>query len=105
MQTYIFHVTSRTNDRNGNPRNLISVYRVKHNKPHLLGDPQQDIGYRGDEQAACDIILDNEPGWSKKLTHRAGSGLSYNAVSWAIAQTRYNYDDKPASKKAQIFSI
>jgi hypothetical protein len=98
MRTYIYTRTQKNNDRNGNPRSTITVYRVIKNVPHRLGEPDQDIGYRGDVQAACDIILDNEKGWGKRYQGKHGTR---NPVQDAITRHRCHEE----GKQAQIFSV
>lgn len=62
MKTYIYKITKRKHDTNGNPRSLVTVYRVKKNVPVLLGE-NVNIDHRSDEQAVCDIIhvAENHP--------------------------------------------
>lgn len=87
MKTYIYTILEKENDPNGNPRSRITVYRVKRNTPELLGEPSQLIGYRDDRQAAEDIILENEAGWSRRVSH-SESGWRWNSVSWARYQEK-----------------
>lgn len=85
MKTYTFTILQKNNSRDGNPRSRITVFRIKRNTPHLLGEPNQLIGYKDNIQAAGDIILKNEPGWSAKIWNYA-SGAYHTSVERA----RYN---------------
>lgn len=102
MRTYIYKRTQKNNDRSGNPRSTITVYRLKKNVPERLGEPNQVIGYRGDEQAACDIILDNEKGWGKRYNGQHGT---VNPVQEAITNARYADALTHLGKQAQIFGL
>lgn len=84
--TYVYTYVRKNNDVNGNPRHYVTVYRVKNNIPHRLGDPDHDVGYRGEEQAVCDVILDNEAGWGKRYNSKHGSE---NPVWNAMARGSY----------------
>ena len=80
MRTYIFTYKHGNNDVNGNPRHWITVFRVKNNIPIRLGEGNVDVGYRGDLQAACDVIQDNERAWKNKPNVHYPNGFNPNAV-------------------------
>jgi len=96
MRTYVYTYKRKKNDVNGNPRHYITVYRLKNNQPILLGKVNEDVGYRDDIQAACDIILENESGWSKKRYHKE-SGFNSNSVYEAYRRGVWE-PDKPGVK-------
>jgi hypothetical protein len=98
MRTYIYIYHKGRQSENGNPTDKVTVYRMKKNKPILLGEPRQDIGYRNDEQAVCDIILDNEAGWGKRYQGKHGSENPVND-----ARRRHIYHEE--GKKIQIFRV
>jgi hypothetical protein len=96
MKTYAYTYLRKRNDKNGNPRHYISVFRIKNNQPILLGGHDEDVGYRDEIQAACDIILENESGWSKKRYHKE-SGFNCNSVYEAYRRGIWE-KDKPGMK-------
>lgn len=84
-RTYIFTYKRGNNDVNGNPRHWITVFRVKNNIPHRLGEGNIDVGYRSETQAACDVIQDNERGWKSKPDYHSPSGFNCNAAYKAMS--------------------
>jgi len=57
MKTYAYLITKRPNDRNGNPRDLVTVYRIKGNRPRAL--LTTDVGYRSNWQAAVEELIEH----------------------------------------------
>lgn len=55
MKSFLGVVTKRNNDRCGNPRDLLTLYRVKRNKLECVAS-RIDIGYRADWQAAVEHL-------------------------------------------------
>ena len=83
MRTYIYTYEHGNNDIKGNPRHWITVFRVKRNVPVKLGE-RKSVGYRGEIQAACNIIQAHEP-WSKKEQYFP-NGDSCNAAYMAASE-------------------
>ena len=84
MRHYGYVYEHGRNDVNGNPRHWITVFRIKNNIPVLLD--RVDVGYRDTEQAACDVIWDNEKSW-QKIPNDKGNN---NSVSQAVIRARYH---------------
>jgi len=73
--TYIYKVDKRKNDVNGNPRNRITLYKIEKDGKLLLFADKEDIGYRGNDQAAFDIIQEKE-GFKKE--YESKNGFTFN---------------------------
>ena len=89
MRTYFFTYEHGNNDINGNPRHWVTVFRVKNNVPIRLGK-REDVGYRGELQAACDVIHANEPAWRKKPDYHSPNGFNCNSVYKAKSDGEIN---------------
>ena len=100
MRTYIYVYHKCRADKDGCPTDRVTVYRLIRNVPELVGMRRMLIGYRSEEQAVCDIILDNEPGWGRRYNSKHGSE---NPVNDAVRKVRYREAGK--GKEAQIFRV
>lgn len=78
MKTFIYVVENRPNDRNGNPRGRIRVYRIERNKPRGIGT--ELIGFRSDAQAAIEIAIAAGE-LPKTVTERSAPGLRYAGIA------------------------
>lgn len=62
MKSYVYKVTDRPNDRNGNPRGLVTVYRLDVNNDGTIDvvnvAHNVSIGYRTYTQAVCEELRD-----------------------------------------------
>ena len=58
MKTYIYTILHDSNLRSYN--RTITVFRIKHNKPYLVGTDNKinTASYKGDHSVACNIIHD-----------------------------------------------
>ena len=105
MKTYVYTYRRTKNDRNGNPRHWVTVYRMKNNVPTLIQD-ETEVGYHGVDDMVCTIISQfeklkfsdrdlKEMGESFKEFYMGRknhacmkSGMSYNPASWRYHQKR-----------------
>ena len=106
MRTYIYTYLRKNNDRNGNPRHYVTVYRMKKNKPLLVGEPEHDVGYRDAEQAVCDVIRENEKGWGPMYQSKHGTENPVrDAVLAGSGRATTDMIERPIRKRAQIFRV
>ena len=85
MKTYVYLYERGRNSINGNPRHLVTVYRIKNNTPHLL-DSHVPVGYVGELDMVCNIIGRVE-GWGQKHIHHP-NGYSANGVRMAYRENK-----------------
>ena len=55
MKTFIYTYECKNNDRNGNPRHWITVFRMKRNEPVEVV-PRIEVGYRSEMQAVIEEL-------------------------------------------------
>jgi hypothetical protein len=105
MKTYIYTYRRIKNDRNGNPKHWVTVYRMKNNVPILISE-ETEVGYHSVDDMVCQIISQTEKltfldrdlkemGKSFKEFYMGRrnmacmtSGMTYNPASWRYHQKR-----------------
>ena len=78
MKRFVYVVTEKPRDRNGNPRSTINVYawnQKEKRHTHIHNANPQVIGYRDADQAAIEIVIEAGLMPSKALGGKPGHAM------------------------------